>query len=64
MFQVFEGTEVAVVEAMKMQNMLRAEKTGKVCTKFYFYVFLISFYLFQSQTGLPAPDVSMVKYSV
>ena len=29
-FQVFEGMEVAVVEAMKMQNMLRAEKTGKV----------------------------------
>jgi len=27
---VFEGMEVAVVEAMKMQNMLRAEKTGKV----------------------------------
>ena len=28
--QVVEGQEVAVVEAMKMQNSLRAQRTGKI----------------------------------
>lgn len=30
-FQVSEGQEICVIEAMKMQNSMTAGKTGKVC---------------------------------
>ena len=37
-FQVFEGQEVAVVEAMKLQNSLAIGKTGTVSVSFEKYL--------------------------